>query len=115
MLQTNWSSSDSSRSRRDRADLSSRTAACHPHGEQSAFLSTALAERSDRRLALAIALISFATFLATVPFVRVPLPQVSAVTPIYEAALAINGLITASLLFAQFAMRRSRALLLLAC
>src|SRR6202043_1280557 len=35
--------------------------------------------------------------------------------PSYESALAINDLITAVLLFAQFSILRSRALLVLAC
>ena len=84
-------------------------------GERPAFISTTLAEPRDRRLALTVVLLSFAAFLAVVPFARIPLPQVWAFIPIYESALAINDLVTASLLFAQFAMLRSRALLVLAC
>ena len=84
-------------------------------GGRSTFLSTAPAEREARRLALVVVLISLLVFLAVAPFAGVPLPQVWAFIPAYESALAINDLITASLLFAQFSISRSRALLVLAC
>ena len=79
------------------------------------FLSTALAGRRDRQVAIAIALASFLGFVATVPFVRVPLPQVWAFIPSYESALALTDLITAALLLGQFGRLRSCALLALAC
>ncbi len=84
-------------------------------GERSAFLSTAPAARAARRLALTVVLVSLVAFLVAAPFAGVPLPQVWAFIPIYESALATNALITASLLFAQFSISRSRALLVLAC
>ena len=43
------------------------------------------------------------------------LPAVWGFVPSYQSALAVNDLITAGLLFAQYAAFRSRALLLLAC
>ena len=82
--------------------------------EQRIFLSTALAERGDRRLAVAVVLVSAALFIAAAPYVRAPLPRAWGFIPIYEAALATNDLITASLLFAQFTIGRSRAVLALA-
>ncbi len=83
--------------------------------ERPAFLSTLPAGRGERRLAAAVVLVSVAIFLAAAPFAKVPLPQVWAFIPIYQSALVINDLITAALLFGQFRILRSRALLLLAC
>jgi signal transduction histidine kinase len=82
--------------------------------ERRVFLSTLPAGRGERRLALAAVLVSVAVFLAAVPFAKVPLAQIWAFIPIYESALVINDLITAVLLFGQFGILRSRALLVLA-
>ena len=79
-----------------------------------AFLSTAPAGRGEKRLALAVVLVSVIVFAMAAPFARSPLAPVPAFIPAYEAALAINDLITAVLLFGQFAQLRSRALLALA-
>ena len=79
------------------------------------FLSTLVAGRSERRLALVVVVLSVLGFAAALPFVRVPLAKVPAFIPSYESALLINDLITAVLLFGQFAQTRSRALLALAC
>ncbi len=78
------------------------------------FLSTLPAGRRERRLALAVVLVSVAIFLAAVPFAKKPLGQVWAFIPIYESALVINDLITAVLLFGQSSILRSRALFVLA-
>ena len=48
------------------------------------------------------------------PFAGVPLAPVPAFVASYQSALALNDLITAVLLFSQFGILRSRALLLLA-
>lgn len=80
-----------------------------------AFLPTLRPEHSERRLALAVALTSLVIFIALAPFAKVPLPRVDAFIPIYQSALVINDLITAVLLFGQFAILRSRALFVLAC
>ena len=82
--------------------------------ERQPFLATLPAERSDRRLALGAVLISAAIFLSAVPFAKVPIGEVWAFIPIYQSALAINDVITAVLLFGQFAFLRSRAVLALA-
>ena len=68
----------------------------------------------DRRMALAVAAASALIFALTVPFAKVQLPTIWAFIPSYQAALATNDLITAVLLYAQFGLLRSRALLLLA-
>ncbi len=82
--------------------------------EQPVFLSTVPAERSDHRGALIVVLLSLLIFGVTLPFARTQLPQIWAFVPIYQSALTINDLITAVLLYAQFAILRSRPLLVLA-
>jgi PAS domain S-box-containing protein len=84
-------------------------------GPREADLSSAFAGPRERQVALAVVLLSACAFVAAVPFARVALPPVPAFIPSYEAALAINDLITALLLFGQLAQQRSRALLALAC
>jgi signal transduction histidine kinase len=82
--------------------------------ERPEFLSTVPATRGDRRLALAVVLVSLILFIAAVPFAKLPLAQVWAFIPIYESALVINDVITAVLLFGLLGFARSRALLVLA-
>ena len=83
--------------------------------EEQPFPSTASPTVNEHRLALAVVLASLVLFLLSVPFARVKLPELWAFIPIYQSALAINDLITATLLFTQFSILRSRALLVLAC
>src|SRR5579862_2797588 len=78
------------------------------------FLATAIATSRQKRLALAIAVASLLLFLAFVPFARVHLLKLPTFIPTYEAALFFIDLITAVLLFEQFARLRSRAVLVLA-
>src|SRR2546421_7698176 len=78
------------------------------------FVSTLPAGPGERRLALAVVLVSLVIFLSAVPFATLPLGQVWAFIPIYQSALVVNDLITAVLLFGQFGFLRSRALLVLA-
>jgi signal transduction histidine kinase/CheY-like chemotaxis protein len=82
--------------------------------ERGVFLSTLPAGRGERQLALTVVLVSVVLFLAAAPFAKEPLAQVWAFIPMYESALVINDLITAVLLFGQFSILRSRALLVLA-
>ncbi|MEH2502509.1 PAS domain S-box-containing protein [Bradyrhizobium sp. AZCC 1578] len=82
--------------------------------ERNIFLSTMKATRGDRTAALAVVGFSAVLFACAVPFAGVPLAPVPAFVASYQSALAINDLITAVLLFSQFAMTRSRGLLLLA-
>jgi len=77
-------------------------------------ISAVSAERRERRRAGALVLASLAVCLAAAPFARYPLPQVWAFIPIYESALAASDLITAALLFCQFFVLRTRALVVLA-
>ena len=78
------------------------------------FLSTMPATRGHRKAALAVVSVSAVLFAGAVPFAGVPLTPVPAFVAGYQSALAINDLITAVLLFSQFAILRWRALLLLA-
>ena len=78
------------------------------------FLSTAPVRPADRRLAVAVIAISAVIFVCAAPFAGTPLPKVPAFIPSYELAFAINDLITAILLFSQFAKLRSRAVCALA-
>jgi PAS domain S-box-containing protein len=82
--------------------------------DRSIFLSTLPATSRDRTAALAAVGISAVLFACTLPFVRTPLAPVPAFVASYQSAFVINDLITAILLFSQFAILRSRALLLLA-
>jgi PAS domain S-box-containing protein len=82
--------------------------------DQGTFLPTLPARPFDRRLALAVVAVSTLIFAAVAPFARLQLPTVWAFIPSYQSALAINDLITAVLLYAQFWTFRSRALLWLA-
>ena len=83
--------------------------------EEQAFLSTQPAGPVQRRLALGVLLASVLVFLAAAPFAQLRLPAVPAFLPVYQTALVANELITAVLLFGQFDILRSRALLVLAC
>jgi signal transduction histidine kinase len=78
------------------------------------LLSTAVADARQQRIAVAVVGVSALVFLAALPFAKVPLRPVWAFIPAYQSALALNDLITAALLFAQFAIVRRRGVLLLA-
>jgi signal transduction histidine kinase len=85
-----------------------------PIEERGAYVSTISAGPWHRRLALGVVVVSGAIFLGIAPFAKVPLAQVGAFIPIYQTALVVNDVITAVLLFGQYAILRSRALLVLA-
>jgi PAS domain S-box-containing protein len=87
----------------------------HANDGRSIFLSTAQPKPRDRVAALAVVAVAAATFAVTVPFAKVQLANVPALIAGYQSALTINDFVTAVLLFSQFALLRSRALLLLAC
>ena len=78
------------------------------------FLSTLPPERRERRLAVAVALITAIAFIAAAPFAKVQLPRVWAFIPVYESAAVICDLLTAALLLGQYRILRSKALLILA-
>jgi PAS domain S-box-containing protein len=82
--------------------------------ERRAFLLTMPAARRERRLAAAVVAATILIFIIAAPFASVQLPAVWAFVPSYQSALALNDLITAVLLYAQYPVVRSRAMLLLA-
>jgi hypothetical protein len=82
--------------------------------DRSVFLSTLPATGHDRRAALAVVGVSSVLFACAAPFARVTMAPVPAFVASYQSALALSDLITAILLFSQFGLLRSRALLLLA-
>ncbi len=76
-----------------------------------ALLATATPSKGDRRLALAAILASAACFALMAPFARVPTLRIPAFVPAYESALAMADLITAVILFGQFAALRRLSIL----
>lgn len=81
---------------------------------QPLLLATMPPDARRRWLALSVALLLAAAFIAALPFRNMPLPRVDNFIPIIDTILFIIDGITAVLLFAQFSVLRSRALLMLA-
>ncbi len=80
----------------------------------ASFLATQIPGPEQRRLAFAVVGISLLFFVAAAPFAKMPLPRIWAFVPIYQSALVVCDLITASLLIGQFRILQSRALVALA-
>jgi PAS domain S-box-containing protein len=77
------------------------------------FLSTLPAGPREQRFAVAVVAISCLIFAAAAPFAKRLLPAVPTFLPLYQAALIVCELLTAVLIFGQFRILRSRALLVL--
>jgi two-component system sensor histidine kinase/response regulator len=86
-----------------------------PADQRPAFLLNQPAGRGERQRALAVLIASAGIFLVLAPLAKTPLAPVAAFIPIYESALVLIDLITAVLLFGQYRILRSRALLALGC
>jgi signal transduction histidine kinase len=83
--------------------------------EQHFILSSLSPSREQRRLALAVVLALLVAFFITAwPLSTIQLGRIDAFVPAYATALFVIDLITAVLLFAQFSILRSRALLVIA-
>ena len=82
--------------------------------EQHLSLSSLAPSPAQKRIALAIVLVLWTAFLMTWPLSSIRLPRIDAFVPAYAAAMFVNDSITAVLLFAQFSVLRSRALLAIA-
>jgi len=78
------------------------------------FLSAVPASDREVRLARAISIAALAVCVLAAPFARIKFAEVWAFMPIYQSALIVTDLITAILLFAQFVILGSAALLLVA-
>ena len=70
--------------------------------------------RGHEHAALALSLFLLGVFLAALPFARMPLARVDSIIPVVSTAMFVGDCITAVLLFGQFAVLRTRALLVLA-
>jgi signal transduction histidine kinase len=91
-----------------------KTAAAVPE-EQHFILSTLSPSLAQRRLALTVVLALVAAFVITAgPLSTIQLGRIDAFIPAYAAAMFVIDSITAVLLFAQFSILRSRALLVIA-
>ncbi|MDR7272974.1 signal transduction histidine kinase/CheY-like chemotaxis protein [Pelomonas saccharophila] len=91
------------------------TAEAGPPQDGPAFLLDQPAGPRERRHALIVAIVSMAVFAALVPFAKTKLAAVPAFIPLYQSALVLTDLITAVLLFGQYRILRSQALLMLGC
>src|SRR5260221_4094156 len=77
------------------------------------FLSNTPARPWDRRIAGTVVVLGLLGFALAVPFAKTLWPAIPAFIPAYEAALVLNDLITAILLFTQFRQLRTPSLLIL--
>ena len=84
------------------------------YDDEGAFLSRAAVGPRELRLCLTLIAISAVVFVACVPYVRVPLQPSPAFVAVYNAVSILNDFTTSIILFGQFNILRSRALLLLA-
>ena len=82
--------------------------------DEGAFLSRAAVGSRELRLCLTLIGISAIVFVACIPYVRVQLPASPAFVAVYNTVSILNDLTTAVILFGQFSILRSRALLVLA-
>jgi PAS domain S-box-containing protein len=78
------------------------------------LISTAAPTRTEWQLAVTGMAISAVIFAIAIPFARAPVPHVPAFVAAYQSALAVNDLVTAVLIFLQFKLAQSRALLAVA-
>ena len=81
--------------------------------DQLMFLTTAQPSQAEKRMALGVVLVSIVLFAICLPFAKLLLAPLPGFIPIYESALIINDLLTAVLLFGQFRLQPSPALLAL--
>ncbi len=89
------------------------TAAVVPE-EQNFILTNLSPSRAQKRLALAVVLVLLALLITAGPLSTIQLARIDAVVPAYATASFVNDSITAVLLFSQFSILRSRALLAIA-
>jgi signal transduction histidine kinase len=68
----------------------------------------------QRRLAFAVVIVLVVIFLILTPFTAIPLPRLNAFLPSVAGIIFVNDLVTSALLFGQFWVSRSWALLALA-
>jgi signal transduction histidine kinase len=88
----------------------------HAAGAEEAKISVAALPPTPRQRQFALALMGLMIvgFAALTPFVLIPLPRWNGFVPAVQTVIAATDFVTAILLFGQFGITRSRALLLLA-
>jgi signal transduction histidine kinase/CheY-like chemotaxis protein len=95
--------------------ISGPTASPSAEASQEAFfLATGPAGRTERQVAMSVLVATLLCFAALTPFAHIRLPPVPAVIPASEAGLVLCDLLTAILLFGQFARLRTKPLLAIA-
>jgi len=72
------------------------------------------ASAAERRLALALVILLFIIFVMVAPFASVPLPRIDPFIPVIQTVVCVAELVTAILLFAQYAIQPQLGLLALA-
>jgi PAS domain S-box-containing protein len=77
-------------------------------------IATMPASARQRRTAFGVFLVLAALLGAALPFAHIPLPRVDAFVPVIQTVMCVADLLTAVLLFAQYAVAPQRALLVLA-
>jgi signal transduction histidine kinase len=82
--------------------------------DEGAFLSRASVGRRELRICLALIGISAVVFVICVPYVRMSVQPSPAFVAVYNSISILNDFTTAVILFGQFSILRSRALLVLA-
>jgi signal transduction histidine kinase len=87
----------------------------HPIQPKQIVLIDAPPSRNEKTVSACLMFSTIAAFAIMAPFARLPLPKIGAFIPAYEAALSISDLLTAVLLFGQFARSGLKSLLVLAC
>jgi signal transduction histidine kinase len=92
----------------------SNAATAMPESHQPSLISALPPSRAQKQMAFAAMVLLFALFLGVVPFGQVQLRQLDVFPPIVATTMFLCDSITATLLYAQFAVLRSRALLVLA-
>src|SRR4051794_17631607 len=81
---------------------------------EGALLSLLRPSRAQTSLAAALSVVLVAALFIAIPLRSVQLPELSPFIPIVDTTLWLSGVITATLLFAQVSVVRSRAMLVLA-
>jgi signal transduction histidine kinase len=85
-----------------------------PRQEFPVVIANMPATAAERRVAFALIIVLFVIFMMVAPFASVSLPRVDAFIPVLQSVLCIAELITAILLFSQYAIQPQLGLLALA-
>jgi signal transduction histidine kinase len=82
--------------------------------DEQLLLATMRPSRAQIRLALGVVAVLLLALVLTIPFTNVQLAPVPAFIPALQTGIVFTDLVTSALLFAQFSITRSRAILVLA-